>query len=66
MSDQDDAIHQEAIKLIRESGLDKITKIDLYELYLEECEDTSVATAMDRLVSDVKDAQEKQNKQGGN
>lgn len=55
MSDQEDGIHGEAIKLLRESSLSGRDKRDLYELYQEECEDTSVQTAMERLQSDIRD-----------
>jgi len=47
--------HATAIKMLRESKLSKSDKRDLYEMYLEECEERSVNAAIDTLQSDIRD-----------
>jgi hypothetical protein len=54
--------HKEALLTIRKTGLSTDTKYELYEQYLEDLDEHSVATALEKLgtgISDCKAAKEK-------
>ena len=48
---------EEAVRRLRASGLPRTMQIDLYKLFVEEVEETSSATALEKLETDIKDAQ---------
>ena len=52
-----DSLRQKAINMLKASGLSREAMIELLELYDEEAEDTSELNALEKLASDIKDAQ---------
>jgi hypothetical protein len=52
-----DSFRQKAINMLKASGLSRETMIELLELYDEEAEDTAELNALEKLASDIKDAQ---------
>jgi len=48
----------EALRMLARSGLPSDTQRELYELYAEDCEEHSRATALENLDSAIKDAQQ--------
>ena len=48
--------HTEAIEMIRNAELSDDTKMDLYEMYLEDVEEYSMDTAIEKLEVGIRDA----------
>lgn len=48
--------HTEAVEMIRKTNLNESEKMDLYEIYLEDAEEYSPATAIEKLGTMISDA----------
>jgi len=47
--------HDNAVKMLNDSKLDEDEKTDLFEMYLEDVEEYSIGTAIEKLGSSIRD-----------